>query len=266
MRSNIVMTLESASKIFRTFLRAPLRSGSLLFKSMCTVKPVLRQLRLSGYIFVFQLPIPFVRTLGDGADHFFLKSIHRLAAGATGEYTLRDAQESMASTIGPGENELRTETETREEYSESVCKRQRRGNFVDLTSYYRHGAALGTWHKSLETISSLHAICPYEPRRTSSGTGVFDASPGTLKANATVVWGMKDPALDSHLMLEGIADYLVRGSQVVTLPRAGHFTPVEVEARTAIEETIKWSVAGEKTNLEADVSAVYPGASVTARK
>lgn len=260
------MRLESASKIFRALLRAPLKSGSLLFKSICTLNPVLRQLRLSGYIFVFQLPIPFVRSLGKGANHFFLRSIHRLAAGATGEYTLKDAQESMASTIGPGENELRTETDIREEYPEAVCNRQRKGNFVDITSYYRHGAALGTWHKSLETISSLHAICPYEPRRTSSGTGVFDASPGTLKANATVIWAMKDPALDPQLMLEGIADYLVSGSQVITLPRAGHFTPVEVEARTALEETIKWSVAGEKSDLEADISAVYPGASVMVRK
>lgn len=260
------MMLESASKMFRTFLRAPLRSWSILLKSLCAVRPVLRQLRLSGYIFVFQLPIPLVSSLGTRGNHSFLKGIHRLAAGATGEYTVRDSEESMASTVGPGDNELRTATETGEQYSASVCRRQQRGNFVDITSYYRHDAALGTWHKSLESISSLHAIYPNEPRRTSSGTGVFDGSPGTLKANTTVLWGMKDPALNSHLMLEGIADYLVSGSQVIALPRAGHFTPMEAEARAALEEAVKWTIEGEKTDLGSDLAAVYPGAAVVVKK
>ncbi|KAL1961334.1 hypothetical protein VTO42DRAFT_62 [Malbranchea cinnamomea] len=265
-RSNIKLTIDSATKMIRTFMRDPLRSWSILLKSACTLKPVLRQLRLSGYIFVFQLPIPLVRYLGTGADFFFLKTIHRLAAGETGEYTLRDAQESMASTLGPGESECRTETENGERYSSRVCSRQKKGNFGDLTSYYRHNAALGSWHKSLETISALHAIHPNEPRRTSSGTGIFDHFPGTLKANTTVVWGLKDCALDSYLMLEGIVDYLVYGSQVISLPKTGHFTPMEVESRIALEETLKWAIGGEKTSLEAVVAAVYPRATVAARK
>lgn len=261
------MTLESAIKMFKTFLRKPLSSVSILVKSIRTLKPVLRQLRLSGYIFAFQLPVPMVSYLGQGANYVYLKTIHQMAAGVTGEFTMRDAQESLASTLGPGELECGTSTEDgRHQYSESVRKRHMDGNFADLTAYYRHGAALETWHKSLETISSLHAISPNSPRRTSSGTGFFDAVGGSLQANATILWGVTDPALDSHLMLEGISDYLVHGSQVITLPRTGHFTPMEVEGRTALEAALKWTITGEESDLGSDVAAVYRDASVLARK
>jgi hypothetical protein len=262
----MAMDVESATKMFKTFLRCPLRSGSILLKALCTLKPVLRQIRRSSYIFVFQLPLPFVSSFGVGANYHFLKVVHRLAAGSPGEFTLRDAQDSMASTMGPGQSECETETRDAQKYSSSVRKRQMEGNFGDITAYYRHGAALGRWNKSLETISSLHAIRPMEPRRASSGVGIFDPAPGILRASATILWGMTDPALETHLMLDGIADYLVCGSQVIGLPRTGHFVPMEVEGRTALEETLKWAVGGEKTDLITAVAGVYPSASAIVKK
>lgn len=253
-------------KMFKTFLREPWRSLPVLRKAFLALKPVLRQLKLSEYIFAFHLPIPLVRYLGTGGNYSFLKEIHKLAAGKVGEYTMRDAQVSMASTLGPGVQECKTMTADQERYSESVSRRAKSGNFIDITSYYREGAARGTWHKSLETISALHNIWPYEPRRTSSGTGVFDSAPASLKANATVIWGKEDPALDSHLALEGIANYLVRGSQVIVLPRSGHFTPLEVESRRAVQKAVEWAIQGEKGDVGSRVASVYPDAVVVARK
>ncbi|EFE35589.1 uncharacterized protein ARB_05632 [Trichophyton benhamiae CBS 112371] len=238
-------------------------NGVLSIKALA---PVLRQLKKSQYIFVFHLPVPLVRYVGHGGNYSFLRAIHELAAGKTAEFTVRDAQEAMASTLGPSIEELKTKTAEGETYSESVRIRAEQGNFKDTTSYYRHGAVSGPWHKSLETISALHSICPDERRRTSCGTGVFDPAPGALKANATMLWGMKDPAIDNHLALDGIADRLIQGSQVIVLPRSGHFTPMEVEGRGALEETVLWAVNGETGDVGQAVLSVYPEARVVARQ
>ncbi|KAK2837019.1 hypothetical protein FQN49_006486 [Arthroderma sp. PD_2] len=266
MRDNAYLSLESSNKMFQTFLREPWRSRHVLCKSIKALAPVLHQLKRSKYIFVFHLPIPLVRYVGYGGKYSFLKAIHEIAAGKIGEFTVRDAQESMASTLGPSLEECKTTTPNGEKYPESVRTRAEVGNFKDTTSYYRHGAAADPWHKSLETISALHGIWPDEHRRASCGTGVFDPAPGALKANATILWGLKDPAIDSHLALEGIADRLVQGSQVIVLPRSGHFTPMEVESRGALEEAVQWAVRGETGDVGQAVLSVYPEAKVTVRK
>ncbi|EAS32885.2 alpha/beta hydrolase [Coccidioides immitis RS] len=265
-RSNVRLLTESSSKMFKMFLREPWHSRSLLLKSVQTLKPVIHQFWCSGYIFAFQLPMPLVRYMGTGGNYSFLKAIHRLSVGVAGKFTLRDAQESMASTLGPGVLECESMTNEGEKYPPSVLERDKSGNFGAIVSYYRHGAADGVWHKSLETISSVFNIWPDGPRRTSSGTGMFDITNGSLKANATVLWGQSDVALDSHLALEGIADYLVHGSQVIVLPRTGHFPQVEVESRVALEKVIEWAVRGEKGDLETFVRSKYPDAKAVVRK
>lgn len=266
MQSNIYRRFESSAKMFMTFLRKPWHSRSTLLNSVLALKPALRQVILSGYIFVFQLPLPFVRILGSGGNYSFLKRIHEQAAGPVDNFSIKDAEESMASTLGPGVEELKTKTPAGEGYPESVRERHKTGNFIPTTSYYRDGAATGSWHKSLETISALHNIWPDRPRRTSSG-GVFDVDKsGALQACATVVWGKLDSALDSHLALEGMGDYLIHGSHVIVLPRAGHFLPMEEEGRAALRKVVEWAVGGEKGDILAAVRAEYPDAAMVIRK
>ncbi|EDN02354.1 conserved hypothetical protein [Histoplasma mississippiense (nom. inval.)] len=210
------------------------------------------------------IPMPMVRYVGKGGNYSFLKKLHVLAAGKVIEFTVRDAEESMASTLGPGGAEFKTTTADGDKYPASVWRRIERGNFGDMASYYRHGAAVGTWHKSLEVISALYGLG--EPRRTSTGMVMQEGPIGALHANATILWGEQDIALDPHVGLEGIADYLVHGSQVVMLPRTAHFPPVEIEGRVAIEKAVEWAVGGEKGDVGAVVAEVYPGAVVTVRK
>lgn len=263
-QSNLTRALESSSKMFKTFLRNPFQSHSLLLQAIAGLKPLFRQLILSDYIFVFQIPMPMVRYVGKGGNYSFLKKLHVLAAGKVIEFTVRDAEESMASTLGPGGAEFKTTTADGDKYPASVWRRIERGNFGDMASYYRHGAAVGTWHKSLEVISALYGLG--EPRRTSTGMVMQEGPIGALHANATILWGEQDIALDPHVGLEGIADYLVHGSQVVMLPRTAHFPPVEIEGRVAIEKAVEWAVGGEKGDVGAVVAEVYPGAVVTVRK
>lgn len=259
--------MSSSVKMFKIFLRAPLQSPSMLSKAFNTLKPVLRQLVLSGYIFVMQLPLPLVRYLGSGGNYSFLKGAHKIAHGEGGDYTVLDAAESMASTLGPSAEECKTENSDHERYPESVIKQRSSGNFVNMASYYRHGTAVTPWSKSVETIATLHSLGRgSELRRSSSRAGVFDDGPkGSLKANATIIWASKDTALERQLCLDGIGDYLVHNSQVITLPRSGHCTPIEQESRVALQKVIEWAVGGEKEDIGSVIEASYAGAAVTLR-
>lgn len=252
--------------MFKTFLNNPFGSRSTLVKALSTLKPLFRQLGMSGYVFAFQLPVVFVRVLGSGGNYSFLKKVHRSAGSVGVEYTMRDAAESMASTLGPGLSEYKTMTDKKETYPERV-KARAEGNFVDITSYYRDGTGGSPWHKSAETVAALYSLGGENVHRTSSGTGVFDDGPeGALRANATILWGQQDMALDGHVLLEGIADYLVQGSQVVMLPKTGHFTPMETAGSAAIEKAVEWAIKGEKGDVGTAIKSVYPGAVVTIRK
>lgn len=238
-----------------------------MLKAVKSLKPVLLQVARSGYIAAFQLPMPFVRCLGSGGNYVFLRVTHRVSHGKA-EFTIRDAAECMASTRGPSVEECKTKTADGVEYPASVKTQRVFGNFDHMVGYYRDGAAVSRWQKSIETIASLHSIARGgELRRTSVGAGLFDDGPqGALKGYATVIWGKEDIALDPQLCLDGISDYLVRNSQVVMLPRSGHFTPIERESRVALEKAVEWTVKGEREDIGAVARACYPKATVTVRK
>jgi len=265
--SNIRRHLSSAIKMFHTFLHAPLQSRYMLSKAFKTVRPVFRQLGLSGYIFVMRMPTVFVSYLGSAGNYSFLRGVHKHSHGISGEYTIRDAAESMASTLGPSTEECKTETTDHEQYSPCVLEGRALATIEHMALYYRHGTASGRWSKSIETITALHSLDRgNELRRTSSGAGLFDDGPkGALKANATFVWGKNDLAIDPHLSLDGVSDYLAHNSQVVMLTKSGHFTPVELESRLALEKVTEWAVRGEKEDIGDVLKAVYSGAEVTVR-
>ncbi|KAL1971117.1 hypothetical protein VTN77DRAFT_68 [Rasamsonia byssochlamydoides] len=265
--SNIRRLVSSAVKMFKIFLHSPLQSRLMLTKAFQTLKPALRQLALSGYIFVMQLPLPLVRYLGSGGNYSFLKATHKIAHGELGDYTVLDAAESMASSLGPSAEECETENSDHDRYPESVIKQRGSGNFVNMASYYRHGTAVASWSKSVESIATLHGLSRgSDVRRMSSRAAVFDDGPkGSLKANATILWALQDVALERQLCLDGIGDYLVHNSQVITLPRSGHFTPIEQESRVALEKAIEWAVGGEKEDIGSIIRTSYSGAAVTLR-
>lgn len=265
--SNVRRLVSSSVKMFKTSVFSPVRSRSTLLKAFNTLKPVFRQLNLSGYIFAMKLPMVFVRYFGVGGNYSFLKMVHRRSYGDN-KFTDLDAAECLASTLGPSVEECKTKTADGEEYPASLKNERVHANYEHMASYYRDGTSVARWNKSVETIAALHSIAQgKEIRRTSSGAGVFDDGPkGVLKAYSTIIWGKKDIALEQQLCLDGISDYLVQKSQVVVLPRARHFTPLEEESRMALEKAAEWAAKGEKEDIGAVIEASYPGAVVTVRK
>lgn len=253
--------------MFKTSLPSPIRSRSTLVKAVKSLKPILRQLSLSGYIFVMWLPLAFVRYFGTGGNRSFLRMVHKASYGDD-SFSDFDAGECMASTIGPSKDECKTKTATGEEYPTSVKMERSISNFHHMASYYRHGTASTRWQKSVETVASLHSISQgNELRRASSGTGMFDNGPvGALKAYSTVIWGKNDMALQPQLCLDGISDYLTSRSQVIELPRSGHFTPIERGSRVALEKAAEWAAKGEREDIGAVISASYPKCTVSVRR
>lgn len=87
-----------------------------------------------------------------------------------------------------------------------------------------------------------------------------------MKAPATVVWAEDDVALSKQVMLQGLPDYLAKESQIVVLPKCGHWPQIELKARAAFEEVLNWVVDGESGDVLTKVKGVYPGANEFARK
>jgi hypothetical protein len=253
--------------MFKSFLRSPIYSHSLLLNAVKSVKPIFRQLWSSGYIFVFQLPPILVDYVGKGGNQSFLKGIHKMSYRRQ-DYSITDAAECMASTLGPTTQEGKTQTADGEGYADSAITRRAISNFVEMCSYYRDGTALSRWRKSVETIASLHGIAQETGiRRTSSGAAIFDEGPlGALKARTTVIWGKKDHALSPELCLDGISDYLSPGSHVVELPFSKHWTPLEQEGRVALIKVVGWAAEGEREDIETVVAAHDRIVRVTVRK
>lgn len=235
-------------------------------QALRTVAPVLNQLTLSGYVFAMQMPIPVVRFFLTGGNSSLMSAIHR-ESFRDDHFTLRDAAEAMASSMGPSLAETKTQTADGHTYPTTTKYDIDLGNILHPASYYRDGAGLGRWHKSIETVASLHGIAGGNVlRRTSSGAGLFDEAPGVLNASSTIFWGEKDMALERKICVDGMKDFLVQGSQVVMLPESGHWTPIEEESRKALLAAVHWSIQGEKEDIEVAVQATYPGAKVTARR
>lgn len=117
---------------------------------------------------------------------------------------------------------------------------------------YGEGLLMGTWEKSLETVVALSEVPTSAFRHTSgsSGAGLFDDGPrGAVKAPTTIVYGKHDLGFDRTLALEGIADYLGKGSQVVLLEGAGHWLPTEEFGSQALEKVVQWAMGDEGAPL-----------------
>ena len=262
--------------MFHAFITAPIESRHCLPKAIFSLYPVTRHLYRLGCTFVFRLPAFVVRYFLSGGNRSFLRAIHKYAAGQNNSQL--DQSTYLAGSLGPSSVETKTRTLERDgqksqSYSSSVVLRAANQNSTyEATEYYRSNLLTGRWEKSIETVAALYDIellqGSLRPRRQSSGAPLFDERySGALKAPVTVVWGQRDPVLKQEFCLDGITDYLAKDSQVVMLPRTGHWTVTELEGRVAIQRVIEWAVQGEKVeDLDNVVKDVYDGAFVSVQK
>lgn len=238
---------------------------------------------LMGYIFMFNLPAFFVKTMGVAGNFSFLRGAHWSGYGKrSDEYRV---QECMASTFGPSLHECKTfitttaNSDSGQTYGSSVAERAKSPGlaFWNMTGYYRDGVASHSWTKSLETIADLYALetsasessTPSRRRSSVSNSLFVDHLKGKLNAPTYVLWGEKDQACGRPICLDGLGDYLAKDSEITILPRSGHWTPVGQESRAALATAVGLFAkkdARSVPKMTAEVQKVYPDAVLMAKK
>lgn len=235
-----------------------------------------------GYIFAFNLPRLMVNYLGYAGNYSIPRSVVKIAHGKNRKDC--NVQEGLAAIFGPGVIEVDTKTSDGQSYGATVHQRAASGaeSFCRQTAYYANGLAFKKWEKSLELIADLYnlesessasaSISPIRRRSSSSASSALftETYAGALRAPSTILWGEKDGIVGKEICLDGIGDYLSRGSEVILLPRTGHWTPIEEEGRYALVKIISLCAAARVNEMPAymakDVAEVYRGAISMVRK
>lgn len=252
--------------MFRTWKRNP-RALKLLKKSIKNLTPLLTQLKKSGYVLVFNLPSPLANVWGPMGNFWF----YRVCQWITTKSKVPNA-EMMASCVGPSVEECKHaekltngvasngDDEEIMAYPPEVKHRANEGGWSSKIRYYRDGLISRPWTKSMETLWALtqeeQAESLASRRRSSAGAALFDSGPeGSLKAKTTILWGGRDPAGEARVALEGVEDYLSRGSQILVLEHTGHWIPLERDGKVVLEDVVKWASDGEKEKLKDLITA-----------
>lgn len=239
---------------------------SLLRSIKTTLAPVVTQIVKSSYVFIFNLPKPLPHVFGNLGNMWFIRYAHFLASGGMNAPDGPEAAIHMASSLGPSASCCSSSTVNGSQgYGLTVMERAPHGAWANSIRYYSEGLTTQRWEKSLETMAALHNLRS-KSRRSSSGAGIFEDKPGQLRAPTTVLWGEKDPALSSTIMTEGIKDYFVFESQVITLPKLGHWVPVEEGGAEVIADVVAWALDLDKGSLEDRLQGLETDFKVTVTK
>ena len=126
-------------------------------------------------------------------------------------------------------------------YGESVRRRISDRGMSEKIRIYREGLFIGQWEKSLETTAALYEL------RSGKDQSSSVAPKGAPKAPTTLVLGEKDMAFDLRLALDGLKDYLVKGSQVLIVKEAGHWMPLEPTARVVLQQLVLWALSEDSS-------------------
>ena len=257
--------------MLRTWLHTPSQTR-LIAKAFTSVKPVLKQLSKSGYVFTFHLPISMVSLLGSSGDYAMFRFLNAVTVTPKPTAPLPGAHgaELLASSVGPSELECEpaivedasTLSFVEMKYSESVRQRSKDGGFVEKIGLYRDGCFGQPWEKSLENLWDLQQIRKgSQPRRRSSSSGgIFDTGPeGMIKAPTTVIWGNDDVAIENSIGIEGFGDYFgARGSHLILINKCGHWSPIEKQGVPIFMEVIDWALQGEFCPLQQRLRNDFP--------
>jgi len=270
-RANIATRVASVMQMTKTFLHNP-SNFRLLRAIYPTLKPIIRQLTMSGYVFVFRLPWPLSTILGRLGDFWFYRLLVAFSANNNTTDPIPGAHgwDMLASCLGPSKAEIDipgadvkpTDDNPHQSvmYSYPIKSRASTGGWSEKVRLYRDGLAVDPWNKSLKILWELNQLEEASRsvsssgsgrRRSGSRVGIFDIGPpGTFAAPTTILWGQKDVACNQAIAMDGVSDYFgVPPSHFITFPKVGHWTPHDVAAVDVWEAVIHWALKGEKETM-----------------
>ncbi|KAJ9629831.1 hypothetical protein H2203_002212 [Taxawa tesnikishii (nom. ined.)] len=241
---------------------------SLLRQARSVASPVTSQLLKSNYIFIFNLPSSIVALISGKLVAWLVGECHQIAYRSKGPLPASLAADATASSNGPSPAEC-----TNGAYSASVASRATRsGDWMQKILYYRQGLATRPWENKSVHLPSLST-----PTRSSGvesnddSTALLSSShpqyrlSSQLRVPMTVVYGLKDIALDPRICLDGIGGFIASDvrerSNIIRLPKCGHWAMLEQDGRSVIDAVLWWCHLegtqegnGGKSELEARLS------------
>ncbi|KAF2717925.1 alpha/beta-hydrolase [Polychaeton citri CBS 116435] len=214
------------------------------------LQPVLTQLRKSHYIFMFQSFLP-VGDLFPSAMQFMVNACHNMVL-----HPLKQVSEltstalkarHMAASEGPGIPEC-FEHGMDPNYGWSVklrAKAQLAGHWNERIRLYSDGLAFDSWNASSEISHYTNA-----PDTSQSADGVTSL----FQYPISIIFGMKDTALDYRIAIDGIEDYFreqpddsptvdpKHDNHILRLRDCGHWTPLESDGAAVLEGLLRWEL------------------------
>jgi len=148
----------------------------------------------------------------------------------------------MAASCGPSAVEASSQSMDGSAYSQQVRLRASTvfpGHWDERVRLYREGLALDTW-------SPDHASLPLGKK-----AGVPVSQVKNFRCPVSVIFGMRDVALDPRIAIAGIQEHFnatqrgeVISDRVLKLPDCGHWCMLEPDGIAAIEKTVRKAIAG----------------------
>jgi len=217
-----------------------------------TARPYLSQIVLrSSYIWAFNLPASLIRPLGTVGNMWFLRLIARAANGQPENGESESVVKSFAEILGPN-----TSAASSGSYDNSVRLRAAdpNGRFFESIRLYREGLTSGVWEQSSEIKDARALLTSNSSSLASDRESTLSASQpqGGLKVPLTMLWCIEDVALDHHICVDGIEDYVCEDSIIVKFKgekgrKIGHWVPVT--APDELARAIEWVSNGKQGEL-----------------
>ncbi|TKA70146.1 hypothetical protein B0A55_06528 [Friedmanniomyces simplex] len=206
---NARLAIRTCQSHLTAWIRDPLKAN-LALSAWQSVAPLVTQMLMSSYIFMFNLPYAILtimplRTLEYLLDWCHREGHHRhKVASKPGHVSELFLAESRASSFGPGSAECTSRDHKNSTYSAAVLSRATTsppGNWLQRIRLYREGLTSGKWTLAPE-------LQRYRPAPEGEGE--------TFKCPVTVLFGLQDPALDPRVVLDGVERYFTGATKVAT--------------------------------------------------
>jgi len=267
--------LNAARQSWAQWRSAPQRL-SLLRTAYAHLSPVLAQLIMSSYIFMFNLPFRTAKWLPGLALHLVRWTV------INGHYRARttpspsDFASSMAACLGPSVNECSSRLPDGSSYGQSVLDRSQTrpiGDWDGRIRLYREGLATGQW-KANEMTSRFLLNEEESDHRANLKEGIPSQQmqqattppPDSFQCPVTIIYGLQDLALDPRITLDGMERYFAppredgsAQSHIVRVRDCGHWSLIERTGVEVLEATLLWKTKCMDDDSACDISSVPSG-------
>lgn len=197
-------------------------SPEKLYEAKEAVRPVVAQLVKSNYIFMFRLPFFRAARFDFVMDHLISICHRAVRRDKVDDWEGR----SWASSIGPGVEQCSV-SEQADGYGTSVAERAMRyssGDWDTRLRFYREDLFSGTWTLCGDLVS----------QGVTQAHSTTNTSHGTFQCPASILFGVRDFALDYRICVTGVEDFFrpangKKGaeSHIVLAKDCGHWSPLE---------------------------------------